>query len=266
MMKVIHIVIISSMILLVSCNNNNRIAVEKLNKQIDSLNSTISSLNSEIEDLEIENPFVRKLQTEASTCLIIQFVPKGLDIKLHSVRPSFNDSTYFCVPAAFTSPETTIEGVFIENGKVVNKVKNNGINGFVMFSKNECIIDKLENLSDSIMATSISKNHNLFQQILLVNNSNIVKCELFKDRKNTRRAIIKYGNGAIFIAETHRPVTILEFQKALVEIGVKDALYLDMGSWSEGWYRSSSCERLRIGELFSNTSKQTNWLTFERKK
>lgn len=265
-MKTKKIAIFVSFIILFSCNNVKQQNIEKTNNQNDSLNAVIGQLEYRIRCFERDNPFVEKLHTEAPTCMIIQFKPIGLVFKLHSSRPFFNNETYLCVPAAFTSPQKTIEGIFVKNGVLINNIRNEKINGFVSFKNDDFIIDKFENLTDSIIETAKIKKLNLFQQILLVKEKKIVKCNIFKNKENTRRAIVKYQDGEVFIAESHRPMTILEFQSALVEIGVVDAIYLDMGTWSEGWYKSSDCEQIKIGENFSNTNRQTNWLTFEKEK
>ena len=253
-----------SLIILCSCENNRRPSIESSTEKIDSLISVISSLESEIKWLKQDHPFVQVLHIEATTCMIRHFKPVGLTIKLNNVRPDFNKRTFLCVPAAFTSPQQAVDGYFMKEGRVINKTIND-INGFIMFNEQECVIDSIKNLTANRLKIAKEGNYNIFQQFLLVKKSKLIKCEKFKNRKNTRRAIVKYPNGDIFIVESHRPMTILEFQEALVEIGVEDALYLDMGTYSEGWYKSYDHEKIKIGEFFSSTNKQTNWLTFERK-
>lgn len=259
--KVFNIFI--SLIILCSCENNRNHSIESSTEKVDSLISVISSLEGEIKWLKKNNPFVQVIHMEATTCMIVHFKPEGLTIKLNNVKPSFNKGTFLCVPAAFTSPQHEVEGYFMKEGKIINETIND-INGFIMFNKQECVIDSIKYLTTNRLKIAKEGNYNIFQQFLLIKKSKLVKCEKFKNRINTRRAIVKYPEGDIFIVESHRPMTILEFQEALVELGVEDALYLDMGTYSEGWYKSFEHEKIKIGELYSNTNKQTNWLTFER--
>jgi len=258
-------ILLISLIILNSCHNNGRNPVETSVGKIDSLKSVISSLEDEIKSLKEDNPFVQVQHAEASTCMIIHYKTFGLKIQLNNIRPVFDKNTFLCVPAAFTSRQQTVDGYFMKEGILINKTINNEINGFIMFNEQEIIIDSIKYLTANHLKIEKDKSYNIFQQFLLVKKSKLIKCEKFGEKINTRRAIVKYPDGDIFIVESHRQMTILEFQKALVEIGVEDALYLDMGTFSEGWYKSSDCEKIKIGELFSNTNMQTNWLTYEKK-
>ena len=65
------------------------------------------------------------------------------------------------------------------------------------------------------------------------------------------------------ICQSKERLTIQDFQKALVDAGVENAVYLDMGGWSEGWYKNAYDEKMVIGEGMTSTDKQTNWLVYE---
>ncbi|MBP6611602.1 MAG: hypothetical protein KA206_11025 [Paludibacter sp.] len=45
----------------------------------------------------------------------------------------------------------------------------------------------------------------------------------------------------------------------MVDADVKNALYLDMRGWSEGWYKITNDEKMVIGEGMTSTDRQTNW-------
>ena len=53
-----------------------------------------------------------------------------------------------------------------------------------------------------------------------------------------------------------------EFQTALIKLGAQHAIYLDMGTWSEGAYFSAQKRVVKIGKMRKNTHKQSNWLVF----
>lgn len=103
----------------------------------------------------------------------------------------------------------------------------------------------------------------MFQQSLLLKNSAIVKCDIFKERKNVRRALIQFDD-FFCIGESDKPLTIQEFQQSLLEIGAKDAINLDMGTWSEGWYKDTNNDKVTIGETTSETQRQTNWIVYRK--
>ena len=62
------------------------------------------------------------------------------------------------------------------------------------------------------------------------------------------------------ICQSKERLTIQDFQKALVDAGVENAVYLDMGGWSEGWYKNAYDEKMVIGEGMTSTDKQTHLL------
>jgi hypothetical protein len=43
-----------------------------------------------------------------------------------------------------------------------------------------------------------------------------------------------------------------------VSLGVRDAIYTDMGGWDEGWYRDGVKVRT-IGLMRGSTRRQSNW-------
>ena len=49
---------------------------------------------------------------------------------------------------------------------------------------------------------------------------------------------------------------------ALRKVGIKDAIYLDMGTWSDGFVRLKDKTIFSIGHLKYNTKYQTNWLRY----
>jgi hypothetical protein len=60
-------------------------------------------------------------------------------------------------------------------------------------------------------------------------------------------------------------MTIDEFIKGLIELDYQQAIYLDMGSWSEGWYKDDSNNVIRIGNNWKSSHLQTNWLVIRKK-
>ena len=97
----------------------------------------------------------------------------------------------------------------------------------------------------------------------MVFNSKIIKCNLFKNKLNLRRAIIEINNH-FYIVQSIGRISILDFQNLLISISAKNAIYLDMGTYSEGWYENDVGKITIIGETMINTNKQSNWIVFEK--
>jgi hypothetical protein len=184
----------------------------------------------------------------------------GFNYSFETTRPSSSlKENILCIPAAFTDLNNgKIDGVYVSQA---SKNKINKVNPYLkglLFATNENIInidqkEKIKNL-DSL----IDKTENcLFQQILLVNNG----VSLYRDNKNLdkfqRRCVAKFKEGD-YIIETNCAITMKEFSNDLVDFGVTMAIYTDMGSYDEGWYKSGP-NIVKIGLNKSNTKKQSNW-------
>ena len=89
----------------------------------------------------------------------------------------------------------------------------------------------------------------------------------YKDKKLfQRRAIVKLKGNKIAIIESFEHITLAAFTKDLLELGVVDALYTDMGSWDEGWYKDpASGKTITIGRMKMQTDKQCNWVVLKVK-
>lgn len=249
-------------LILVATACNNTSSGSKIDYITDSLKSVIDENISEIKWIKKRNPGVIIENKEATTCAINLFHPFGLGIEIVNDRPENNNNTFLCVSGAYSSNENTIDGIFIKKGVLVNKAINEKLNGLCIFTNDNLHIENSNIISDSLINEAIISKSSMFQQTLLIKNSNIIECKLFGDHINLRRALIKFDDSEFLVGESHRPMTIFEFQKALKEIGVLDAVNLDMGSWSEGWYKSNN-GKISIGDNFANTKRQTNWIVYK---
>jgi hypothetical protein len=193
----------------------------------------------------------------------ISFYPlNNYKVDFRLVRPSVQDRTIqLCIPAAFTSQDNKPEGLIFLNG--VNKYKYRSTNGSgaLFISLGECEILSIEAAND--LAQNPKNNFfSLFQQYQLIRNGRSYE-NPFSKRKLQMR-VIAFLNKKIFIIESKNQVESEKFITHLLDIGVTEALYLDMGSWSEGWYRSENDVIVKIGLNRQNTHRQTNWLLFHR--
>ncbi len=253
------------LIFLNSCNTNeNNDKGNRKDSIIASLKSIIESKESEMKWLKRKNPSVIITNQEASTCAINLYYPFGLKVEIVDKKPTFNERTFFCVAGAYTSKSGTIDGIFINNGQIINNAFNNLLTGICIINSDSLIIETNNKQNDELIRKVVADKGSMFQQTLLLKNGAIVDCNLFGNAINLRRALIKFNDGSFLVGESHRAMSIQEFQNALKEIGAIDAVNLDMGSWSEGWHKVNN-ERIIIGENFLNTHRQTNWIIYSLK-
>ena len=234
-----------------------------MNSRLTGLNSIIKKQNSNLKRVkkDIPNVLLRNVQDVKSPIVLYELF--GLKIAIRSERPIFNNENFLSVPAAFTTETDQIDGLFIENGIEINSTFNRKLTGFCIISGDSLNILPTVNLDHKILEQVKQKKNSLFQQFLLVNNSEIITGYDFNGAISLRRALVQFKN-SVCIAESGKPISIREFQKSLIKIGAVNALYLDMGTWSEGWYKNYSREKLVIGETMVNTDRQTNWIIYER--
>jgi hypothetical protein len=77
-----------------------------------------------------------------------------------------------------------------------------------------------------------------------------------------RRALVEFANRQCAVVESVADdLEIKQFADDLLELGAKNALYLDMGDWDEGWYRDGS-RVITLGHRRTHTARQSNWLVF----
>ena len=179
-------------------------------------------------------------------------------------RPDKQDkSVYFCVPAAFTrGGDYAIDGAYIENGScghfdAVNQRLGGGLH--INASGNPEFLDTERGglLTDDFCEQYQQKGSDFFQQIMMVVNG---QAATFKDKALfTRRALVQKEDGSLLFLESVKASSMTQFAIDLVEFGAQNAIYLDMGSFDEGWWRFAG-EPLIIGRNKTQTELQTNWL------
>lgn len=191
------------------------------------------------------------------------------DSKIHitSTRPEISKANFrLAFAGAFTLlDDYSIDGLFIENGNVKKKSANHHLGGGLLINENSVKIIKTfdgklltEHWRDSVAAAGSS----FFQQIQLVRADSALR--FGKDQKLfQRRAFVIFKNGKAAMIESDAAITLQTFANDLVSLGVRDALYTDMGGWDEAWYRDANGKMQTIGLMRSSTSKQSNWVVFE---
>ena len=215
-------------------------------------------------DLKIEN---KKTRSGYNYTI---FYKNNLKLGVSLTRPEKTDNNILlCIPGAFTDLQTYMaDGLYIDNGKVSNKNKiNYTLGGAIKIVDSECVIfptDKGKLLTDSLINFVVTKKGSLFQQIQMIEKGVGAK---YKDVKLfQRRAIAKFKNTKTAVIESYENITLSVFTADLLELGVSDALYTDMGAWDEGWYKNPTDNKIiTIGRMKTQTDKQCNWVVFKTK-
>lgn len=99
-----------------------------------------------------------------------------------------------------------------------------------------------------------------FAQELMIHNGKIMQTVRKDNNKNQFRSLCQIGN-RLCIIESKGTVNLVEYKKSLLQIGVSEALYIDMGTgWNHAWYHYSTDS---IVELHPKKHGYcTNWITF----
>lgn len=215
-------------------------------------------------DLKIEN---KKTRSGYNYTI---FYKNNFKLDVSLIRPEKTDNNILlCFPGAYTDLQTySVDGLYIDNGKVYNKNRiNYTLGGAIKISSGECEIfptNKGKLLTDSLINFVVATKGSLFQQIQMIEKGVGAK---YKDVKLfQRRAIVKFKGNKTAVIESYENITLATFTNDLLELGVMDALYTDMGAWDEGWYRNPADNKIiTIGRMKTQTDKQCNWVVFKEK-
>jgi hypothetical protein len=234
--------------------------VQPSKQVIDSLYIKIKQQDSTIVSLKNNIPRVLVRFAECGSIKMLVFEPIGLGLELNSKRPGFTPQNYLCVPAAYTAKGTNgIDGKFVINGIEINTNYNHFLNGVCVINSDSILIKEA---NEADIAKYTKPGNSLFQQTLLLCQGQVVNCNIQKAR-HLRRALIQFKND-FCIVQSMEQLTLEKFQQVLLVIGAINAINLDMGTYSEGWYKNECGNKHIIGETMLNTNRQTSWLIFRR--
>lgn len=178
-------------------------------------------------------------------------------------RPSVeDDAVYFCIAAAFTrAGDYEVDGAYAVNGAwnhtdAINTrlgsallIESDGTLGFRDTQNGAAITPEMQ-------ADIRARSADFFQQLSLVMEG---KAQGFTDKALfVRRAIVEKKDGTYAVVESMKHASLSQFAKDLVEFGAQHAIYTDMGSFDEGWYRYAGSP-ISLGRSKSQTELQTNW-------
>ena len=204
---------------------------------------------------------------DSSDFSLIIYTPVNCDLLLTATRPDTNDSTVlFAAPAAFTAKNyRDIVGRFVGNDTVIENPTEKET-GLCTLCGKDVYIGDIKDSSMFYYNALQSENTCYFQQMLLINGGIKIECTIFGKQKPTFRRALALKKGKAYVVESLNRMNIGDFTDMMIQFGFSDAIYMDMGTWSEGFFISQEVEKHIIGPLKQNTKFQTNWLLFVKEK
>jgi hypothetical protein len=167
------------------------------------------------------------------------------------------------VAGTYTSPDDEVEGLFMVDG-VVQQERPKSWEGALTIVDARATLQRFVggDIDAQIRTRLKSRRGSLLQGHLLVDGS--TRLHLRDGPSVQRRAFVQLRERALVI-ESEGRATLGRFADDLVALGASRALNLDMGAWSEGWYRSSDGGRVILGDDHGATARQSNWLVIGRR-
>lgn len=196
------------------------------------------------------------------------FYPQNLVVQVATTRPKAEEERYrLAVAAAYTDLETNQPlDLLVANGRLLQPHAKVGfLNGMLTCVGNKLTISRIGNGQSPAPAqlAQVQRQHGtlLLQELLVADGQNQKPAggSLFQ-----RRALTEFADHHFAVVESASDaVEMQQFGNDLVELGAKNALYLDMGDWDEGWYKADD-KVVALGHRRTETARQSNWLVFVR--
>ena len=214
-------------------------------------------------------------EVNGSKFLILTMNPRVCYVSMadNEIPDIDNKNIALCVEAAFTGEHldtfktTNIAGDYVIEGRL-EKGYDCPVNTGLLCSLPGMKPQIANNLKiESWLKKAAEYGGNLFQQVLLIHNFH--DCyngkPIKRTSKNIYRAACILKDKQFAIIQSLYEISLGDYIKALSDLNVKDALYLDMGfGWNYGWYRETS--KSKPVKLFEFRSPyQTNWLVIRTK-
>ncbi|GAB3637076.1 hypothetical protein GCM10027422_26660 [Hymenobacter arcticus] len=194
------------------------------------------------------------------------FYPQNLAIQVVTARPSAEDENCaLSVAAAYTDLETSQPlDLLVANGRLRQTKATVGfLNGVLTIIGNKLTINKIDRgkspPSAQLARVQSQQGTLLLQELLVLDSKNQKPAggSLFQ-----RRALVEFADHRFAVVESASDaIGMQQFGDDLVELGAKNALYLDMGDWDAGWYKRGS-QVVTLGHRRTETPRQSNWLVF----
>lgn len=179
--------------------------------------------------------------------------------------PEKDSSIIFCCAAAFTRYDRPHNNnhLFIAGDHVCSGERKRGYpcvnntGAFVFYNgKWKFLLDKYSHELDS----AALYNGSGFAQEMLIHEGRQIKTVRRLSQVEQYRALCQL-NGELCVIDAQEPQPFGVFINTIMDAGVEEALYLDMGEWHYSWYRINlGTDAIPIHSDLKQTA--TNWLLF----
>ncbi|MDJ0366429.1 hypothetical protein QMK33_14820 [Hymenobacter sp. H14-R3] len=205
-------------------------------------------------------------RTTQKGALYSVFYPQDLAIQVVTIRPNAEDEKCaLSVAAAYTDLETNQPlGLLVASGRLRQAKATVGfLDGVLTIIDNRLTINKIAKGQSppSAQLARVQSQHGtlLLQELLVLDGKNQQPAG---GSRFQRRALVDFADHRFAVVESAADTTEMQqFGNDLVELGAKNALYLDMGDWDAGWYKRGG-QVVELGHRRTETARQSNWLVF----
>jgi hypothetical protein len=225
-------------------NNPESLSTRLTDSDVPIMHSRIGSVNDSQETgyTEIKDTVINDIPMRI-------FIPHNAEMSLHvgKIDKEDKDIIYVAQAADVRADNGGIVGAFVLKGEPIARGMSK--KGFCASINGEVTIGVAE--SSPLFEKSTEEEGYFFRQYPLVSNGKAIDNE--PKGKSIRRAICD-RNGEIFMVETGTPESFHDFSQALVDLGVKEAVYL-VGSTAYGWAVDENGEVHEFGQDHYYTGK-----------
>lgn len=175
--------------------------------------------------------------------------------------PEDDPDAIFCCAGAFTATRldefkhTNINGNHVSGGKF-HKGSAYSAACFTWYDGNWTFSKKSD--AEKALKKAAEKGGMGFRQIALILDGE--KKNISMTKSNFYRALCEL-DGKLCIIESKTVIPMQDFITELYDLGVTNAIYLDMGRWRHCWYRQSEGDSVTYLHNIIHDN-YTNWLTF----
>ena len=215
-------------------------------------------------------------------------IPKGYQVEFVDSAMPTDSNTILCVAAAFTKDDyfnyDKFDPILVANDYVTRGVYKKGYECSISmtggFANSNGKHSFFKGKNNNLLKDAQRNNGSYFQQNLAIYNGKIQPKAAFSKengRAQPYRFLCELTTGDLAIVEVRNKPYHVAVRQALYKparctdssITVKHALYLDMGDWSNGWYRDSHYTYdintdHKIDTIRQNNL-QTNWIVVRKK-
>lgn len=205
----------------------------------------------------VENGFVQTFDTVLNKEKFTVFIPHNLVPELKVGVETLKDTTAkFVVQAADIRKDNGgIVGAYVYKGNLLSKGQAKA--GFCAIIDGKSIVGVAE--STPYLEQAIESDGYFFRQYPLVVEGQPVNNRL---KYSSLRKALAELNGETVVIMSHNRMTLNEFSQYLVDMGVKNAIYL-VGSSSFGFAIDDEGNRIEFGKEQENPSINTNYIIWK---